>query len=44
VKIIVACIALYNFITKHIVNDIDFQPYDNGDVLLPIERIGDDEA
>ena len=44
VKIVVAFIALHNFIKKHITNDADFQPYDDGYVLLPIESIGDDEA
>jgi hypothetical protein len=44
VKIVVASIALHNFIRKHAINDAEFQPYDDDDDLLPTNSIGDDEA
>jgi hypothetical protein len=44
VKIVVASIALYNFIRKHAIKDAEFQPYDDDDDLLPTDSIGDDET
>jgi hypothetical protein len=40
VKIIVVSVALHNFIKQLAVKDVDFQPYDDGD-LLPTKSIGD---
>jgi hypothetical protein len=44
VKIMVASMALHNFIRKHAINNAEFQPYDDGEDLLPTDSIGDDEA
>jgi hypothetical protein len=44
VKIVVAFIALHNFIRKHAIEDAKFQPYDDDEDLLPTNSIGHDEA
>ncbi|XP_059451159.1 protein ALP1-like [Corylus avellana] len=44
VKIVVASMALHNFIRKHAIKDAEFQPYDDDGDLLPTDIIGDDEA
>ena len=36
--------TLYNFIRKHTIKDVEFQPYADDDDLLPIDSIGDDKA
>jgi hypothetical protein len=44
VKIVVASMALHNFIRKHTIKDAEFQPYDDDDDLLPTDSIIDNEA
>jgi hypothetical protein len=44
VKIVVASMALHNFIRKHAIKDAEFQPYDDEENLLPTDNIGDDKA
>jgi hypothetical protein len=44
VKIVVASIALHNFIRKHPIKDVEFQLYDDNDDLLPTDSISDNEA
>jgi hypothetical protein len=44
VKIVVASMALHNFIRKHAIKDAEFQPYDDDEDLLPTDNIGNDEA
>jgi hypothetical protein len=44
VKIMVASMALHNFIRKHAINNAEFQPYDDGEDLLPTDNIGDDKS
>jgi hypothetical protein len=43
VKIVVAFMALHNFIRKHAIQDAEFQPYDDDD-LLPTDSLSDNEA
>jgi hypothetical protein len=43
VKIVVAFMALHNFIRKHAIQDVEFQPYDDDD-LLPTDSLSDNEA
>jgi hypothetical protein len=44
VKIVVASMALHNFIRKYAIKDAEFQPYDDDENLLPTDSIGDDKA
>jgi hypothetical protein len=44
VKIVVASMALHNFIRKHTIKDAEFQPYDDEKDLLPTDSISDNEA
>jgi hypothetical protein len=44
VKIGVASMALHNFIRKYAINDVEFQPYDNDENLLPTDSISDNEV
>jgi hypothetical protein len=44
VKIVVTFIPLHNFIRKQAIKDVEFQPYDDNEDLLPTDSIGDDEA
>ena len=44
VKIVMASMALYNFNRRYTIKDIEFQPYDDDEDLLPTDNIGDDEA
>ena len=44
VKIVVASIALPNFIRKHAIKDAEFQQYDDDEDLLPTDSISDNEA
>jgi hypothetical protein len=43
VKIVVASMALYNFIRKHAIQDAEFQPYDDDDDLLPTDSLSDNK-
>ena len=43
-KIMVASMALHNFIRRHAIKDAEFQPYDDDEDLLPTDSIGSDEA
>jgi hypothetical protein len=44
VKIMVATMALHNFLRKHAIKDVKFQPYDDNEDLLPTDSISNDEA
>jgi hypothetical protein len=44
VKIVVASMALHNFIRKHVIKDAEFQSYDEDDDLLLIDSISDNKA
>jgi hypothetical protein len=44
VKIVVASMALYNFIKKYAIKDTEFHPYDDNEDLLSTDSIGDDKA
>jgi hypothetical protein len=44
VKIVVAFMALHNFIRKHAIKDAEFQPYDDDEDLLSIDSLSDNEA
>jgi hypothetical protein len=44
VKIVVASMALHNFIRKHAIKDAKFQPYDDDDDLLSTNSIIDNET
>jgi hypothetical protein len=44
VKIVVASMALQNFIRKYAIKDAEFQPYDDDGDLLPTDSISDNEA
>jgi hypothetical protein len=44
VKIVVASMALHNFIRKHAIKDAEFQPYDDDRDLLPTDNISDNKT
>jgi hypothetical protein len=44
VKIVVASMALHNFIRKHAIKDAEFQQYDDDEDLLPTDSISDNES
>jgi hypothetical protein len=44
VKIVVASMALHNFIRKHAIKDAKFQQYDDDEDLLPTDSISDNES
>jgi hypothetical protein len=43
VKIVVASMPLHNFIKKHAIKDVEFQPCDDDEDLLPTDNLSNNE-